>query len=111
VIRAINKAVLGKCVLVHWLRYTEYPGHIMLFRKGGPRAGRRCLLVHLIGKGSQMSYRRKSHLHDLPTVEGKRSLHETDAAAYDEAGCEAQVIPFDNGGKSVALPTSTALVF
>jgi hypothetical protein len=55
-----------------------------------------------------MSYRRKSHLHDLPTVEGKRSLHETAGAAYDEVGCEAQVIPFDNGGKLVAIPNSTA---
>ncbi|KAF5122359.1 hypothetical protein E5D57_012836 [Metarhizium anisopliae] len=101
-IRSVNKTILGKCVLVHWLRYEEYPGHILHFRQGGPKAGRRCLLVHLIGKGSQIRYRRQSHLHDLPAVENKkRSLHETSSAAYDEAGCEAEIMTFPDGGKVI----------
>ncbi|EFY90726.1 hypothetical protein MAC_03306 [Metarhizium acridum CQMa 102] len=80
----------------------EFGRKHVLDDRGGPKAGRRCLLVHLIGKGSQIRYRRQSHLHDLPAVENKkRSLHETSSAAYDEAGCEAEIMTFPDGGKVI----------
>ncbi|KAH8655629.1 hypothetical protein BX600DRAFT_384988, partial [Xylariales sp. PMI_506] len=53
-----------RCVLGHWLRYKAYPGHIVCFRKGGPRAGKKALMVHVWAKGSRASYWRASHLHD-----------------------------------------------
>ncbi|TWU70393.1 hypothetical protein ED733_000085 [Metarhizium rileyi] len=44
------------CVLAHWLRYKAYPGHILCFRKGGPKAGRRRLVIQLLAKGSKVAY-------------------------------------------------------
>ncbi|CAD6445933.1 5398761d-2153-434d-b04a-641ca121d054 [Sclerotinia trifoliorum] len=38
------------CILAHWLRYTAYPGHILCFRRGGPKAGRCVLVVHLLSQ-------------------------------------------------------------
>lgn len=46
-IRTMVEAILGQCTLAHWLRYKAYLGHVVCFRLGGPKAGRRALLVHL----------------------------------------------------------------
>lgn len=86
------------CVLAHWLRYKAYPGHVTCFRKGGPRAGRRRLLVQLLSKGTQVGYWRFSHQHDLPTTDGARLLHELSESTLIEAGCERKEKGFPNGG-------------
>ncbi|KAH7016072.1 uncharacterized protein B0I36DRAFT_42113 [Microdochium trichocladiopsis] len=83
------EAILGQCTLAHWLRYKAYPGHVVCFRSGGPKAGRRALLVHLWAKGSRVEYYGGSHLHDLPKQKGARLLWETQPSALGEVGCVA----------------------
>lgn len=45
-----------------------------------------------------MQYYSGSHLHDLPTKKGERSLHEISKLALDGVGCEAKEIDFADGG-------------
>ncbi|RTE71387.1 hypothetical protein BHE90_014214 [Fusarium euwallaceae] len=97
-IRTIVETVLGRCTLAHWLRYKAYPGHIVCFRAGGPKAGRRALLVQLWAKGSQVKYYGGSHLHDMPKKEGARLLWENQPSALAEVGCVATKKDFPNGG-------------
>ncbi|GKU05488.1 unnamed protein product [Fusarium langsethiae] len=87
-----------RCILAHWLRYEAYPGHIVCFRRGGPKAGQKVLMVHLWAKGSRVDYYRGSHLHELPTEMGRRSLHEIPPAALAEVGCNATEKNFKDGG-------------
>lgn len=86
------------CLLGHWLRYKAYPGHIVCFRKGGPRAGRRRLVVHLLPQGTRISYWSYSHKHDLPTSDGSRLLYELSEPELIEAGCERVEDEFPDGG-------------
>ena len=97
-IRTTVEAVLGRCTLAHWLRYKAYPGHVVCFRSGGPKAGRRALLVHLWAKGSRVEYYGGSHLHDLPKQKGARLLWETQPSTLNEAGCVATPKSFRDGG-------------
>ncbi|KAM4058165.1 hypothetical protein HRG_014529 [Hirsutella rhossiliensis] len=102
-IRSIVETFFGDeaCILAHWLRYKAYPGHIVCFRSGGPKAGRRRLLVHLLAKGTQVGYWSHSHEHELPTTEGKRLLHELSESALVEVGCRCKVEEFPSGGIAV----------
>ncbi|KAM7188712.1 hypothetical protein V8F33_010482 [Rhypophila sp. PSN 637] len=97
-IRSILEASLKECILAHWLRYEQFPGHVECFRKGGPRAGRRVLTVHLWAKGSEVAYYVGSHLHDLGTVTGRRSLHEIPHSELNRVGSEPRVKYFPHGG-------------
>ncbi|KAK7177949.1 hypothetical protein PSPO01_15998 [Paraphaeosphaeria sporulosa] len=97
-IKSILESLLSRCSLGHLLRYTAFPGHIEAFRKGGPEAGLRVLVVQQWAKGSQVVYYGGSHKHDLPTVNGIRQLHETQKTALDGMGCEAIERNFPNGG-------------
>ncbi|KZL67538.1 hypothetical protein CT0861_00342 [Colletotrichum tofieldiae] len=97
-IRSILESLFEKCNLGHWLRYKELPGHIECFRKGGPEAGMRVVLVQLWARGSQVEYYRGSHLCVLPTTKGERSLHEISPMALDEAGCKPKELKFPDGG-------------
>lgn len=47
--------------------------------KGGPKAGRLALMVHVLTRGSRVEYYRGSHVHELRTIEGQRGLYEVDA--------------------------------
>ncbi|KAI8710401.1 hypothetical protein NCS52_01576700 [Fusarium sp. LHS14.1] len=89
------------CVLAHWLRYKAYPGHILCFRRGGPKAGRRALIVHLLPKGSLVSYCSGSHQHELPTTDGKRLLYEIPGSALAEVGCKREEEDFPDGGLAI----------
>jgi hypothetical protein len=97
-IKPILESLLSKCSLGHLLRYTAFPGHIECFRRGGPEAGLRAVVVEQWAKGSQVHYYRGSHKHDLPTVTGIRQLYETQKTALDEVGCEAIRKEFPDGG-------------
>lgn len=97
-ISTIIGRVLGSCTLAHWLRYKAYPGHIVCFRAGGPKAGRRSLLVQLWAKGSHVKYYGRSHLYELPKFKGARLLWETESSALDEVGCVATEKEFPDGG-------------
>lgn len=44
-----------------------------------------------------MDYWADSHLHDLPTVEGKRSLYETSEEELEKVGCKATEKIFEDG--------------
>ncbi|GJC90448.1 hypothetical protein ColLi_13286 [Colletotrichum liriopes] len=97
-IRSILETLFEKCSLGHWLRYKELPGHIECFRKGGPEAGRRVVLVQLWARGSRVEYYRGSHLCVLPTTKGERSLHDISRMALDEAACKPNELKFPDGG-------------
>lgn len=79
---------------MHWLRYKAYPGHVICFRGGGPKAGRRRLMVHLLASGSQVGYWGRSHVHELPTVETEYLFYEIPQPSLDEAGLEATDLQF-----------------
>ena len=79
-----------------------YPGHIMCFRSGGPKAGRRRLLIQLLAKGTQVAYWSHSHEHELPTSKGERLLHEISQKDLIKAGCACEVEDFPDGGMSVS---------
>ncbi|KJZ69323.1 hypothetical protein HIM_11281 [Hirsutella minnesotensis 3608] len=102
-IRTIVETFFGDqtCTLAHWLRYRAYPGHIVCFRSGGPKAGRRRLLVHLLAKGTRVGYWSYSHKHALPTLEGKRLLHELAERDLVQAGCTCNVEDFPDGGIAI----------
>ncbi|KAG4425785.1 hypothetical protein IFR04_000992 [Cadophora malorum] len=89
------------CILAHCLRYIAYPGHISCFRRGGPKAGRRALAVHLLAKGSRVGYYSGSHNHDLPTTKGIRFLNEISQSALDEVGCQCEEKAFPDGGLTI----------
>jgi hypothetical protein len=74
----------------------------LCFRRGGPNAGRRALVVHLLAKGSRLGYHGGSHHHDLPTTKGRRGLHELDGPALDEVGCVSVEREIPHGGLYVA---------
>ncbi|CAI6336980.1 unnamed protein product [Periconia digitata] len=97
-IKSILESLLHKCSLGHLLRYTAFPGHIESFRKGGPKAGLRVIVVQQWAKGSQVVYYGGSHKHNFPTVNGIRQLHETQTTALYEMGCGAIVRNFPDGG-------------
>jgi hypothetical protein len=75
------------CVLGFWLRSAAYTGHILCFRRGGPKAGRRVLGLNLLAKGSRVRYYRSSHREELPTTEGERFLHEVSQSVLVAVGC------------------------
>jgi hypothetical protein len=75
------------CILAHCLRYIEYPGYILCFRRGSPKAGRQALVVHLLAKGLRVGYCGGSHYHFLPTIKGLRLLHEISLSILAEVGC------------------------
>jgi len=89
------------CFLVHGLRYKAYPDHISCFRKGGREAGRRVLAVHLLAKGSRVSYWGGSHQHALPTIVGSRLLFEISPSALTIAGCKCEEKEYPNGGLTI----------
>jgi len=97
-IRSILEASFERCSLGHWLRYEEFPGHVECFRRGGPKAGRRVLAVHLWAKGSRVEYNAGSHLHDLATTKGRRSLHEISQSELARVGSRHEPKHFPNGG-------------
>merc|ERR1712093_113440 len=74
---------------------------IVCFRKGGPKAGRRVLAVHLLAKGSRVSYCGGSHEQFLPTTEGRRFLNEISQSALDEVGCQCEEKTFPDGGLTI----------
>jgi len=89
------------CILAHCLRYIEYPGHILCFRKGGPLAGRRVLGIQLLARGSRIDYYSGSHHHHLPTINGKRFLYEISKSSMDEVGCPCEEKEFPDGGLTI----------
>uniref|UniRef100_A0A1Y1LJC5 Uncharacterized protein n=1 Tax=Photinus pyralis TaxID=7054 RepID=A0A1Y1LJC5_PHOPY len=97
-VRSIVKSTFRRCVLAHWLRYEAYPGHIVSFMRGGQRAGRCALVIHLWAKGSRVNYFPRSHMLELPATKGKRLLWETAPSAISEAGCMATEKYFEDGG-------------
>ncbi|KAK3328704.1 hypothetical protein B0T19DRAFT_357440 [Cercophora scortea] len=97
-IRSILEASFEKCSLGHWLRYEDFPGHVECFRRGGPKAGRRVLMVHLWAKGSRVAYYVGSHLHDMATSRGRRSLYEIPLSELDRVGSEPEHKEFPDGG-------------
>lgn len=97
-VRAVIESLLPTCRLGHWLRYQALPGHIECFRRGGVKAGMRVLVVQQWAKGSRAAFHSGSHLHDLPTEKGERSLHETTQLALTTAGCKASEWDFPHGG-------------
>lgn len=97
-IRIVIESSLGDCSLGHWLRYGAKPGHIECFRRGGKQAGLRVLVVQQFCKDSEVEIWQGSHLHDLPTTDGIRSLHETTRSELEKAGCIAKLKQFQSGG-------------
>ncbi|AEO57119.1 hypothetical protein MYCTH_2056329 [Thermothelomyces thermophilus ATCC 42464] len=97
-IRSILENSFEKCSLGHWLRYEEFPGHVECFRRGGPRAGRRVLVVHLWAKGSQVAYYVGSHLHEMATSRSRRSLYEIPLSELDRVGSKPKHKDFPDGG-------------
>ncbi|CAG8005772.1 unnamed protein product [Penicillium olsonii] len=97
-IRSILETSLERCSLGHWLRYEEFPGHVECFRRGGLKAGHRVLMVHLWAKGSRVEYYTLSHLHDLATTKGRRSLYEISQSELDRMGSKPEVKDFPDGG-------------
>ncbi|KAK4118164.1 hypothetical protein N657DRAFT_667302 [Parathielavia appendiculata] len=100
-IRSILEAAFEKCSLGHWLRYEEFPGHIECFRRGGRKAGRLVLTVHLWAKGSQVAYYAGSHLHDMATSRGRRSLHEIPLSELSRVGSNPKHKEFPDGGLAI----------
>ncbi|RDH26961.1 hypothetical protein BDQ94DRAFT_123624 [Aspergillus welwitschiae] len=86
------------CGLGLYLRYRRDPGHIFCFRKGGPKAGLRVLIVHVWGKGSRATYYGGSHLHSLPTVGAANGLFEIPSAALRSVRCQGTDVEITNGG-------------
>ncbi|KAL2282147.1 hypothetical protein FJTKL_11187 [Diaporthe vaccinii] len=97
-LRSLLGSILGNCTLGHWLRYQDYKGHIECFRRGGQKAGRNVLMIHCWAKGSQVNYFPRSHLHDLDTTIGKRSLYEVDQSKLELAGLSPHEQLFPDGG-------------
>jgi hypothetical protein len=85
----------SRCILGHWLRYKENPA-FECFIKGGQKAGRCALVVHLLPRGSRLDYITGSHLVDLPIKQSDRLTHETEESAI--AGSTIQGREFENGG-------------
>lgn len=75
-----------------------YPGHILSFRRGGPKAGRHALLVQLFPKGSKVAYWKYAHRNDVPSTTGDRLLWEMKEKDLVAAGCERVVEEFPDGG-------------
>ncbi|EED23191.1 hypothetical protein TSTA_066400 [Talaromyces stipitatus ATCC 10500] len=97
-VRSLLENCLERCSLGHWLRYEEFPGHVECFRRGGPKAGLRVLVVHLLAKGSRVEYYTFSHLHDLVTTKGRRSLYEIPKSELERVGSKPEVKDFPDGG-------------
>ncbi|CAG9949751.1 unnamed protein product [Clonostachys rosea f. rosea IK726] len=88
-----------RCVLVHCLRYQAYPGVDICFRRGGPRAGRRRFMIHLLPKQARAGYYSGSHLHELPTEETEYLFYKVSHEAIEEQGLQAKVVNFEHGGR------------
>lgn len=96
-IRSIVKSWFGeRCILVHWLRYTANPGHVLCFRSGGPEAGRRRLMVHLMARGSQVGYWSGSHLQKLVWLETEYGFYEIPKPALVNAGLNSKDLEFSD---------------
>lgn len=80
------------------MRYEEFPGHIECFRRGGPKAGRRVLMLHVLARGSIVEYYNGSHLHHLETTKGKRSWHEISSSEMVRIGSKGIEKDFADGG-------------
>ena len=87
-----------RCILAHWLRYAAYPGHIECFLGGGPKVGRRVLMVHLLAKMSRVYYFGGSHLLELPAKPGEKDTLEIPESAIPES-CQPRRKDFVDGGK------------
>ena len=85
-------------ILVHWLKYIVYPGHITFFRSDGLKAGRQALLVFLITKDSRILYWSDLYRHTLPVTEGKKYLHENSKSTLLVAGYRRKKEIYTNGG-------------
>jgi hypothetical protein len=97
-IQSVLEELFDRCTLAHWLRYEEHPNHVECFRRGGPKAGRRLMVVHICSKGSSVDYYAGSHLHDLETSKGLRSLHEIPFPELQRVGCVPDTREFKDGG-------------
>ena len=96
-IQSMVVSSLGPCRFGHWLRYENHVGHIECFRKGGPTAGRRVLVVQVWSKGSEVDYFVGSHRHKLEAVNGKRSLHEVERSELERYNCKPEEKVFESG--------------
>ena len=72
---------------------------------GGPGAGRRAVIVHLLAKKSEVNYFSKSHLYVFPAEKGARLTRELSRSALEEAGCEVFHKVFETGGVYVSMPS------
>ncbi|KAH7108935.1 hypothetical protein B0J13DRAFT_320697 [Dactylonectria estremocensis] len=90
--------IFGPCILGHWLRYIALPNNIECYWNGGSDAGLRVLAVQHLRKGSKVEFFPDSHLHDLPTTNGVRRLHETTRDDLIKAGCRSVVEDYPDGG-------------
>lgn len=70
----------------------------MSFMRGGQKAGRHALMVHLWPKGSEVVYFTGSHLVELPARKGRRLLWEAEEQILLEAGCQPVRKNFEDGG-------------
>ena len=85
------------CVLGHWLKHEEYPGHIQSLRGGGPKGA---LAIFFFPRGSRVCYYSRSHTKDIAQERGGRLLPETSRSNIVEAGCkiELETKEFARGG-------------
>lgn len=55
-------------------------------------------MVHVWSKGSQVDYYVGSHLHNLNTKKGLRSVYEIPLSELNRVGCEPDKKEFPDGG-------------
>lgn len=102
-VQSILQSSLGPCVLGHWLRYEEHVNHVECFRRGGQSAGRRVFMIHVWSRGSHVDYYAGSHLHNLNTTRGLRSVWEVAMSELDRVRCVPDRRTFPDGGLYVAF--------
>ncbi len=61
-------------------------------------------MLHLWAKGSAVEYRVGSHLHDLATTKGRRSLYELSYSELAHVGSKPEPKEFPDGGLYVIVP-------
>jgi len=98
-----------RCILMHWLRYTANPGHVLCFRSGGPEAGRRRLMVHLMAKGSQVGYWGRSHLRKLTWLETDYGFYEIPEHSLVGAGLKREDLEFNDSDLRVIVDARLGL--
>ncbi|KAK1973279.1 hypothetical protein LZ30DRAFT_744034 [Colletotrichum cereale] len=91
----------GRCVLVHWVRYTAKPGRIICFRGGGPKARTPRFMVHLLAKGSRVAHYSGSHLVELPVKETEYLFYETLQPDLNQAGLSGK--DYESKDGSIAI--------